>query len=75
MYSAGMARSADDLARLARELASLTPEERAQVIAEAVRQPRFRPLPRDFRPPGLRLGGPWTGGSLRREDLYDDDGR
>ena len=70
-----MARNADDLARLARELASLTPEERAQVIAEASRQPQFRPLPRDFQPPRLRLGGPWTGGSLRREELYDDDGR
>jgi hypothetical protein len=32
-------------------------------------------LPDDWEPPVLRAGGTWIGGSLRREDIYDDDGR
>lgn len=32
-------------------------------------------VPDDWEPPLLRCGGTWIGGSLRREDLYDDDGR
>lgn len=71
-----MARGAEDLYRLARELATLTPEERTRVLAEAARQRGvFEPLPGDFRPPVLRGGTAWEGGSLRREDLYGDDGR
>lgn len=34
-----------------------------------------RPVPEDWEPPVLRAGGTWVGGSLRREDIYDDDGR
>jgi hypothetical protein len=32
-------------------------------------------LPDDWELPVLRAGGTWVGGSLRREDIYDDDGR
>ena len=39
------------------------------------RQPAPAPLPEDWEPPVLRAGGTWVGGSLRREDIYDDDGR
>jgi hypothetical protein len=70
-----MARSLDELSRLARELASLTPEERLRVMLEAARQQKFHPLPPDFTPPRLGSGGTWTGGSLRREELYGEDGR
>jgi hypothetical protein len=70
-----MSRTPEDLARLARELATLSPEERAKVVADAEAQEAFQPWPKDFKPVVLKLGGPWTGGSLRREDLYDDDGR
>jgi len=28
---------------------------------------QFKPLPRDFKPPLLKLGGPWAGGTLRRK--------
>ncbi len=55
---------------------ALSPEERAAVIEEARRaDQKDRPLPPNFSPPTLKLGGPWTGGSLRREDIYGDDGR
>ena len=71
-----MARDPRDLKRLADELAGLSPEERARVLADVVLRARLRPLPRDFRFPVLpRSGGRWIGGSLRREDLYGDDGR
>jgi len=70
-----MARSPEDLHRLAQELAALTPEERARVFAEAARRDRFRPPPADFTPPLLTGGTRWIGGDLRRESLYGDDGR
>jgi hypothetical protein len=70
-----MARDPNELRRLARELAALTPEERARVVSEAAEQAQFKPLPKGFKPPVLKLGGPWTGGSLRREELYGDDDR
>ena len=70
-----MARSAPDLRRLAKELAALTPDERARVLAEAVRAERLRPPPKDFAPPVLKGGVRWIGGDLRREDIYGDDGR
>ncbi len=70
-----MARTAEDLHRLAQELAALTPEERAHVIADAARRERLRPLPKDFVPPALKGGVRWVGGDLRRETLYGDDGR
>lgn len=69
-----MARDARDLRRLAQELAALSPEERARVIADATRA-RLRPLPKGFTPPVLSGGARWIGGDLRREDLYGDDGR
>ncbi len=69
-----MARDAHDLHRLAQELASLTPEERARVLAEALRGP-LRPPPATFSPPVLTGGTRWLGGELRRETLYGDDGR
>ena len=71
-----MARSPEELSRLAREFAALTPEERARVLSEAkLREKKFRPPPPDWKPPILKGGGVWEGGSLRREELYDDDGR
>jgi hypothetical protein len=70
-----MARNAEDLHRLAEELASLSPEERARVLAEAARREHLRPPPRGFSPPILKGGTRWVGGDLRRESLYGDDGR
>jgi hypothetical protein len=69
-----MARDAQDLHRLAREMAALTPEERARVLAEALGE-GFQPPPPNFTPPLLKGGGVWVGGDLRRETLYGDDGR
>jgi len=70
-----MARDAQELRRLAQELASLTPEERARVLAEATRRRSLRPPPSNFAPPLLTGGTRWVGGDLRRENLYGDDGR
>jgi hypothetical protein len=71
-----MARDPRDLKRLAEELASLSPEDRARVMAEIRHRHAARPLPEGFRPPLLKAsGGRWIGGDLRREGLYDDDGR
>lgn len=69
-----MARDPRDLRRLAQELAALSPEERARVIADATLA-RLRPLPKGFTPPALSGGTRWIGGDLRREDFYGDDGR
>jgi hypothetical protein len=69
-----MARSPEELSRIASELASLSEEERKQVLAQAA-QRRSRPIPRDWEPPKLGAGGKWIGGSLRREEIYGDDGR
>lgn len=69
-----MARDAR-LRRLAQELASLTPEERARVLAEVTRFDRLHPPPRGFKRPLLTGGTRWVGGDLRRQDLYGDDGR
>ncbi len=71
-----MARSSEDLSRLAREFAALTAEERQRVLAEAnLRESKFRPPPLDWEPPILKGTGAWDAGSLSREELYDDDGR
>ncbi len=75
MYTSFVARSPEDLNRLARELAALTPAERAKVIADATRQERFRPPPKGWKPPVLTGGTHWDGGSLRREELYGEDDR
>jgi hypothetical protein len=71
-----MPRRRRDLRRLIEELAALTPEERAQVIEQAAKSVEpFRPLPKGFKLPVLKGGTRWIGGSLRREDIYGDDGR
>jgi hypothetical protein len=70
-----VARDLRDLLRLAQELAALTREERARVIADATRADRLHPLPKSFAPLVLSGGTRWIGGDLRREDLYGDDGR
>jgi hypothetical protein len=71
-----MARDPRDLKRLAEELASLSPEDRARVMAEIRHRHAARPLPKDFRPPLLKAsGGRWIGGDMSRESLYGDDGR
>lgn len=71
----GMARDPQDLRRLIEQLAALSPEERLRVIHQATRAERFRPLPKNFALPVLKGGTRWIGGELRREELYDDDGR
>jgi hypothetical protein len=71
-----MARDKKLLLRLAALLAKLTPQERARLLARVERLGQRRPLSRDFRPPVLaNSGGLWIGGSLRREEMYGDDGR
>ena len=70
-----MATSKKDLERLAAELAALTTEERSRVFTEATRRAKWHPIPKGWKPPTLSGGGVWTGGSLRREDIYGDDGR
>lgn len=52
-----MARDPKDLQRLAADLAALTTEKRAKVIAEATRQEKFRPIPKGWKPPKLSGGG------------------
>jgi hypothetical protein len=70
-----MARSRKELDKLASELASLSPEERARVLALASRGERLRPPPAGFSIPVLTGGTGWVAGTLRREDLYGPDGR
>jgi hypothetical protein len=70
-----MARDHRELRRLAQELASLTPEERARVLAETMLREKLHPVPKDFTPPVLKGGTRWLAGNLHREDLYGDDGR
>jgi hypothetical protein len=71
-----VARSRKLLQRLANLLRRLTPEERTRLLTYVDRIGRHRPLPPDFRPPVLpSSGGKWIGGSLRREEMYGDDGR
>ncbi|HCF60790.1 MAG TPA: hypothetical protein DFS52_22665 [Myxococcales bacterium] len=70
-----MSKDLKKLERLARELASLSSEERAQVLALAERRQKLRPPPRGWRPKVLTGSTHWDAGSLRREELYDDDGR
>ena len=74
-YLSGMAaRSGEQLAQLAHELANLTREERAKVLAHAARLGES-PTPRKFVAPRLSGGTRWIGGELGREHLYGDDGR
>jgi hypothetical protein len=58
-----VARDPRNLRRLARDLAALSPDERAQVIAKATRA-RLRPLLKGFAPPVLSGGTRWIGGDL-----------
>jgi len=64
------------LERLADELAALSKEERARVLADVASRRRFRTAPPGFKFPVIpNSEGRWVGGSLRREELYGDDGR
>ena len=74
-YSSTMAsRSSEQLEHLAQELAKLTREDRAKVLADAARL--CAPAkPGKFSIPKLTGGTGWVGGELRREQLYGDDGR
>jgi hypothetical protein len=49
-------------------------EVRARPVAPLVGEGP-RPVPEDWEPPVLEGRGRWIGGSLRREDMYGDDGR
>jgi hypothetical protein len=74
-YSSVMAsRSSEQLAHLAQELAQLTREDRAKVLAAAARLTGSRG-PGKFIIPKLTGGNVWVGGDLTREQFYGDDGR
>ena len=74
-YSSVMAsRSSEQLAHLAQELAQLTREDRAKVLADAARLTGSRG-PGKFIIPKLTGGNVWVGGDLTREQFYGDDGR
>lgn len=66
--------SSERLEHLARELAALTPEDRAKVLGEAARLGERRGHDK-FTPPKLGGGSGWSGGDLSRDQLYGDDGR
>jgi len=70
-----MARSREELQKLAEEFAALSREERARVLALASQRESLRPPPANFQLPLLSGGAAWVGGTLRREDLYGADGR
>lgn len=70
-----MARSRKELEKLAEELAALSPEERARVLALAAQRREFQRPSANFPIPVLKSEGAWNPGGLRREDLYDDGGR
>ena len=65
-----MARSPEDIRRLAQELSAFTPVESARILAEVRSRNGFQPPPRDFSPTILTDGTRWIGGDLRRLDLY-----
>jgi hypothetical protein len=73
-YHSGMAARSEHLDQLAHELANLTRDERAKVLAHVARlgEPA---TPRNFVAPKLSGGTRWIGGELGREHLYGDDGR
>src|SRR5207245_1001908 len=54
--TSGVARQHKDLGRLVKQLASLTPKERAKVIVRATPRPRFRPVPKGWKPPATKFG-------------------
>jgi len=64
-----------ELQQLVQALAQLDPAERSRVLAEAARRARPEPRPAAFTLPIIKGGTEWIGGSLRREELYGDDGR
>jgi hypothetical protein len=70
-----MAADPDHFERLVQELADLAPDERARLIAAAVRRAKSTRLRPRFRAPTLTGGSAWIGGDVRREDIYGDDGR
>lgn len=72
--------SADDLLPLAKKLPRREQIRLARTLLspsppEPARGEEPRPVAADREPPVLRAGGTWIGGSLRREEIYDDDGR
>jgi hypothetical protein len=67
-------RSSEQLEHLARELAELTREDRAKVLADVARLSASS-APSKFSVPKLTGGTAWVGGNLGRDQLYGDDGR
>jgi hypothetical protein len=67
-------RNSEHLAQLAHELANLTREDRAQVLAHAAHLAE-PPTRSKFVAPKLSGGSGWIGGELGRDQLYGDDGR
>lgn len=74
-YSSEMAADPKHLERLIEELSQLPERERARLVAEATRRSKTLPKTGAFRRPLLNGGEAWVGGDIRREELYDDDGR
>lgn len=64
-----------DFQRLVGELAELDPKERTLVVAAAARRRREPQRSVELVFPMLSGGTGWIGGSLRREEIYGDDGR
>jgi hypothetical protein len=64
-----------DLQRLVQELSQLDASERSSVMADVARRAHPDPRSTAFSIPLVKGGTEWIGGDLRREELYDDDGR
>jgi len=64
---------AKEMPYLARCEVRVLPRMEAALPPPSVEEPQ--PVADDWEPPVLRGGTAWVGGSLRREDMYDDDGR
>ncbi len=64
---------AKEMPYLARCEVRVLPSAEAALPPPSVEEPQS--IADDWEPPVLRGGGTWVGGSLRREDMYDDDGR
>lgn len=67
-------RNSERLEHLAQELAKLTREDRAKVLADVARLSGSRGSGK-FIIPKLSGGTAWVGGELGREQLYENDGR
>lgn len=70
-----MAQSSERLERLVRELAQLDSADQSRVVARAARLRMRTARASKLTIPILHGGSKWIGGDVRREAIYDDDGR